>query len=129
MVDMESGAGDPLIWSALGALEDAMPDRWGHNTILTIDRPSRLTPLDLLYYAGDPRFGALGISANSDSYRPCSTELLPTRSSLNEARDLIQRIIEKLPIDARERLILASSKTMGGARPKMLVDLSPWPQA
>ena len=113
----------PPHWSAPGALEDAMPDRWGHNTILTIDRPSRLTPLDLLYYAGDRRFGALGISTDPDSYLPCPTGLLPTRSSLSAASDLIQRIIDKLPIDARERLILASSKTMGGARPKMLVDM------
>lgn len=124
---LDGGNGTPILaprdWSAPGALEDALPDRWGYQSILTIDRPTRLTPLDLLYYAGDRRFGALGISADPDAYLPFPNGPLPTKPSLDAANELIQRIIDKLPVDERDRMILASSKSMGGARPKMLVDI------
>lgn len=124
---LDDGAGKvflaPEHWSAPGALEDALPDRWGYQTIMSIDRPSRLTPLDLLYYAGDRRFGALGISPRSDQYLPFAFNPLPTRTSLEAANELIRQVIEKHPVAERDRLLLASSRTMGGARPKMLVDI------
>jgi serine/threonine-protein kinase HipA len=52
-----------------GAISDAMPDRWGEKAIRYLDRPKRVTPLDLLYFAGDRRFGALGFSINRDPLR------------------------------------------------------------
>ena len=53
-----------------GALDDAMPDRWGERMIRVISRPSRMSPIDLLWYAGDRRFGALGISSSMEAYVP-----------------------------------------------------------
>ena len=46
--------------AAAGAVDDARPDRWGERVIRHIDRPPRLSTLELLYFVGDDRFGALG---------------------------------------------------------------------
>lgn len=48
--------------TAAGAIDDARPDRWGERVIRLLDRPPRLSLLEYLYYAGDDRFGALGVS-------------------------------------------------------------------
>ena len=56
--------------TAVGAVDDARPDRWGERVIRLIDRPARLSLLDYLYYAGDDRFGALGVSLSCESYGP-----------------------------------------------------------
>jgi serine/threonine-protein kinase HipA len=106
-----------------GALDDAMPDRWGQNMIRTVDRPPRSTPLDLLYLAGDRRFGALGVSPVPDSYQPYREGPLLAVGSLDEANEVIQRVLAKQPLNERERNLLRSSKNMGGAHPKMLVQL------
>ena len=113
----------PLDWAAPGAIEDAMPDRWGHNTIRVLDRPARLTPLDFLYHAGDRRFGALGVSTSPERYEPYADVPLLTAASLDDANEIIQRVIAKQPLTERERMLLRSSKTMGGAHPKMLIDI------
>ena len=48
--------------SAVGAVDDARPDRWGERMIRTFDRPARLSLMEYLYFAGNDRFGALGVS-------------------------------------------------------------------
>lgn len=107
--------------AAPGALDDAMPDRWGERMIRVISRPRRMTPLDKLYYAGDRRFGALGISANMDDYVPFADPPLVSTDSLQEAQAVIARVLEREPLDERERQLIASANSMGGAHPKMLV--------
>jgi len=109
--------------SAPGALDDAMPDRWGQTIIRVVDNPPRLTPLDFLYFAGDRRFGCLGVSIERDQYVPYFLPPLPRRESLAAAADLFEKILSRQGVDERERLLLASSRTMGGARPKMLVEI------
>lgn len=110
-------------WEAPGALADAMPDRWGRSTIDAIDRPKRRTALDYLYYAGDRRFGALGISTSPDEYQPCPADPLPTVDSMEEANALIQRILAREPLTDHEKRLLQSGRTMGGAQPKVLVSI------
>lgn len=110
-------------WEVPGALADAMPDRWGQSTINAIDRPKRRTALDYLYYAGDRRFGALGISTSPDAYLPCPADPLLTVDSMEEANALIQRILAREPLTDHEKRMLQSGRTMGGAQPKMLVSI------
>ena len=55
---------------AVGAVDDARPDRWGERVIQFVDRPERLSLMEYLYFAGDDRFGALGVSSSPDSYQP-----------------------------------------------------------
>ncbi len=56
--------------TAVGAVDDARPDRWGERVIRFIDRPPRLSLLEYLYFAGHDRFGALGVSELEHTYRP-----------------------------------------------------------
>ncbi len=107
----------------LGAISDAMPDRWGEKSIRYLDRPKRVTPLDLLYFAGDRRFGALGFSINPDRYEPHDNGPLPELDSIEALMDLIQRIDNNEPLTEREKTIVSSTRTMGGAHPKALVQV------
>lgn len=107
---------------APGALDDAMPDRWGERMIRIVSRPSRMSPLDKLWYAGDRRFGALGMSLSDEEYRPVEEQPLITVDSLPEADALIARVIERDPLSERERQLIASAGSMGGTHPKMLVE-------
>ena len=49
---------------AAGAVDDARPDRWGEKVIRFVDKPERLPLMEYLYFAGDERFGALGVSTS-----------------------------------------------------------------
>jgi serine/threonine-protein kinase HipA len=48
-----------------------------------------MSPLDKLWYAGDRRFGALGMSSSFDEYRPVEAQPLMSVDSLPEAEALI----------------------------------------
>jgi len=109
-------------FKAPGAIEDAMPDRWGERMIRALYRPSRVTPLDELWYAGDRRFGALGLSADDDTYVPIEESPTLSVDSLIEAEEIINRIVDRTPIDERERLMVISAGSLGGAHPKMLIE-------
>jgi serine/threonine-protein kinase HipA len=61
-----------------------------------------MSPLDKLWYAGDRRFGALGMSSSFDEYRPVEAQPLMSVDSLPEAEALIARVRERDPFnDAR----------------------------
>ncbi|WGZ95061.1 MAG: type II toxin-antitoxin system HipA family toxin [Candidatus Thiothrix putei] len=106
-----------------GALDDAMPDRWGERAIRFIDNPPRATALDFLYYAGDHRFGALGFSVEQSRYVPHRGEPLPSADSIHALQALIERIDANEPLTEQEKLIAGTTKTMGGAHPKALVTM------
>lgn len=107
---------------APGALDDALPDRWGERMIRVISRPPRMSPLDLLWYAGDRRFGALGISSSPTEYRPCPEPPLLQVGSIHAAEEVIQRVMAREPLTDQERELIASAGSLGGAHPKMLVE-------
>jgi serine/threonine-protein kinase HipA len=107
---------------APGAIEDAMPDRWGERMIRVVSRPSRMSPLDKLWYAGDRRFGALGMSSSYHDYRPVDEQPLMSVDSLQEAEALIARVLEREPLSERERQLISNAGSMGGAHPKMLIE-------
>ena len=67
--------------TAAGAVDDARPDRWGERVIQFLDRPPRLSLLEYLYFAGDERFGALGVSTSKDHYQARRTGPLPRLSN------------------------------------------------
>ncbi|PTX52263.1 serine/threonine-protein kinase HipA [Gemmobacter caeni] len=107
---------------APGALDDAIPDQWGERIIRVISRPSRMSPIDLLWYAGDRRFGALGISSSPTEYRPFPEPPLLQAASIREAEEVIGRVMAREPLTDRERELIASAGSLGGAHPKMLVE-------
>jgi serine/threonine-protein kinase HipA len=114
--------------NAAGAVDDARPDRWGERVIRALDKPARLSLMEYLYFAGDERFGALGVSTSKDQYLPRCLEPLPELADVAQIDVLVSKVAagEAVP-DALRRLI-APGATMGGARPKALVNIGgePW---
>jgi serine/threonine-protein kinase HipA len=69
----------------------------------------------------DHRFGALGISSSFEKYLPYHEPPLLRLESLTEAAELIARVLERDKLNERERQLIASSASMGGAHPKLLI--------
>jgi serine/threonine-protein kinase HipA len=109
--------------TAVGAVDDARPDRWGERVIRLLDRPPRLSILDFLYYAGDDRFGALGVSTSRAAYEPRAIGPLPTLADVDALHEVVLRILANEPVDERQKRLIAPGVTMGGATPKALLRL------
>jgi serine/threonine-protein kinase HipA len=109
--------------TAVGAVDDARPDRWGERVIRFIDKPARLSLLEYLYFAGDDRFGALGVSTSADRYLPRRLGALPTLQEADQIHDLIRRVQDNEPIPPELRRLVSPGATMGGARPKALLNM------
>jgi serine/threonine-protein kinase HipA len=108
---------------AAGAVDDARPDRWGERVIRHIDKPARLSLLEYLYFAGDDRFGALGVSTSADEYLPRRLGPLPTLGDADQIQELIRKVLDNEPVPAEQKRLIAPGVTMGGARPKALLDI------
>ncbi len=109
--------------TAAGAVDDARPDRWGERVIRFIDKPPRLSLLEYLYFAGDDRFGALGVSTSATEYRPRRLGPLPVLADAARIQELIRSLQHGESVPEHERRLLAPGVTMGGARPKALLDI------
>jgi serine/threonine-protein kinase HipA len=109
--------------TAAGAVDDARPDRWGERVIRLLDKPPRLSLLEYLYFAGDDRFGALGISTERNSYTPRATGPLPILADAEAIHEMVRKVLADEPIPAAHKRLIAPGVTMGGARPKALLDI------
>ncbi|MEI8170466.1 MAG: HipA domain-containing protein, partial [Rhodoferax sp.] len=114
--------------TAVGAVDDARPDRWGERVIRWLDKPPRLSLLDYLFYAGDERFGALGVSVFEQAYLPRRLGPLPHLGDVSTMAGLIQNIMNGEPVAPQHSRLMAPGVTLGGARPKALIELegAPW---
>lgn len=110
--------------SAVGAVDDARPDQWGERVIRLIDRPARLSLLEYLYFAGDERFGALGVSLQADAYVPVPTPAMATFDGLTDMYQAVQRVIAGEAVNEQQRRLLQPGVSMGGARPKSLMQMA-----
>jgi serine/threonine-protein kinase HipA len=110
--------------TAVGAVDDARPDRWGERVIRFLDKPPRLSLLEYLYFAGDDRFGALGVSTSADSYVPRRLGPLPTLDDANDIHELISKVLTNEPVPAAQKRLISPGVTMGGARPKALLNIA-----
>ena len=107
--------------TAPGAIDDARPDRWGERIIRHIDRPERLSILEMLLFAGDDRFGALGISISADQYRPRTFGPYPQLKDLAQLATAVEDVQTQAPITAEIQRLVQPGVTLGGARPKALL--------
>ena len=107
--------------SAAGALEDARPDRWGERVIRQIYRPARLSILEYLYFAGDDRFGALGVSLRPDAYEPSGGGAVSSFESLPEMELAIAKILAGEKLNEEMTRLVRPGPSFGGARPKSLI--------
>ena len=114
---------------AVGAVDDARPDRWGEKVIRFVDKPQRLSLMEYLYYAGDDRFGALGVSTSATDYRPRTGGPLPRLDQAQQLSEVVAKIEAAEPLNALESRVLAGGGSpLGGAKPKALIDIDgePW---
>lgn len=109
--------------TAAGAVDDARPDRWGERVIRHLDRPPRLSILEYLYFAGDDRFGALSVSLSRETYVPRAIGQLPKIADVDAVHEVVRRVLAQEPIDEHQKRLIAPGVTMGGARPKALLQL------
>jgi serine/threonine-protein kinase HipA len=108
---------------AAGAVDDARPDRWGERVIQFIDKPPRLSLMEYLYYAGDDRFGALGVSTSNQQYTPRTIGPLPRLADAQTLSEVVAKISAKEPITALEQQMVSSGGSFGGAKPKALIEI------
>ncbi len=107
---------------AVGAVDDARPDRWGEKVIRFVGKPKRLSLMEYLYYAGDDRFGALGVSMSPDHYNPRSGGPIPRLEDAQQLSEIVAKIEASEPITAIEaKIIEGGGSPMGGAKPKALI--------
>lgn len=109
---------------AAGAVDDARPDRWGERVIQYVDRPRRLSLMEYLFFAGDDRFGALGVSTSATQYLPRKDGPLPRLEQAQELSDVVAKIAAAEPITERERAVLRGGGSFGGAKPKALIEIA-----
>lgn len=109
--------------AAVGAVDDARPDRWGERVIQYIDRPKRLSLMEYLYFAGDDRFGALGVSTSDTAYEPRPGGPLPRLNQVQALSEVVAKVAAADPISELERRVLTSGGSFGGAKPKALVEI------
>ena len=115
-------AGD--IQRAVGAVDDARPDRWGEKVIRFVDKPKRLSLMEYLYYAGDDRFGALGVSTSATRYTPREGGPLPRLEQAQQLSEVVAKIEASEPLSALEaRIIAGCGSPLGGAKPKALIEI------
>lgn len=109
---------------AVGAVDDARPDRWGEKVIRFVDKPQRLSLMEYLYYAGDDRFGALGVSTSSSVYSPRAAGPLPRLGDVQQLSEVVAKIEASEPLNALEaRIIAGGGSPLGGAKPKALIEI------
>ena len=124
--DMPLHAADYLPLSpdvAAGAVDDARPDRWGERVIRFLIKPQRLSTLDYLYFAGDNRVGALGVSESADVYVPHHHGVLPKLADVQQMHDVIRRVEANEPLEASVLRLVTPGATLGGAKPKALLQM------
>jgi len=108
---------------AVGAVDDARPDRWGERVIQYLDKPARLSLMEYLYYAGDDRFGALGVSTDQAAYVPRPKSPLPRLDQAQNLSEIVHKVSAREPISVIERQMLSAGGSFGGAKPKALIDI------
>jgi serine/threonine-protein kinase HipA len=108
---------------AVGAVDDARPDRWGERVIQYLDKPARLSLMEYLYYAGDDRFGALGVSVSPTVYAPRDKCPLPRLKQAQSLSEVVHKVSARAPVSSLERQMLHAGGSFGGAKPKALIDI------
>ena len=109
-----------------GAIRDAMPDSWGRKVIERHVNLGQLSDMDYLMKAPDDRAGALGFGLNQQPAPPISK--FNSTLELGRVQQTADAIVRDEPqnVDSAgqqvEDLLLLGGTSMGGARPKAVVE-------
>lgn len=114
--------------TAAGAVDDARPDRWGERVIRKFEKSPRLSLLEYLLFAGNDRYGALGVSLSGAAYVPWHSGPMPELANLQEMAEVIREVLANEPVTELQRRLIKPGASLGGARPKSLlsIDGEPW---
>lgn len=107
-------------------IRDGSPDAWGRRVIinrLTGKKPDaagvpEISELTFLLQSGSDRIGALDFQASATEYIP----RLAAQASLDELLEAAERVEKGLPLSAALDQALNHGTSIGGARPKALID-------
>lgn len=123
-----------LLNGAFGAIRDASPDYWGRRVIEKYARMSQLGELDYLLQSPDDRAGALSFGRNSQPPAPQRNfnramdlpklQLLADAivSDVSDVPDVADEDLSNDPDVAQAEALLLVGTSMGGARPKVVVE-------
>ena len=113
---------------AAGAVDDARPDRWGERVIRKFEASPRLSVLEFLLFAGDDRYGALGVSQRAEAYEPWGRNPIPSLDSLEEMAEVVRKVLANEAVPELQRRLVRPGASLGGARPKSLIEIDgePW---
>jgi serine/threonine-protein kinase HipA len=121
---LRRGPISPLVGEIPGCIADAGPDAWGQRVILyrLTGRPDSETtefgPLTYLLRSGSDRIGALDFQTSPQRYVPRAM----THASLDDLAESAERVEEGLPLSPELDQALLHGSSVGGARPKALLD-------
>lgn len=106
-----------------GALRDASPDFWGRRVIEKHAQKSMLGEMDYLLESPDDRAGALGFGLNPTPPAPLRAfnKTLDLEKLQEVAEELINDEIPNDPAAPQVQELLLLGTSMGGARPKAIV--------
>lgn len=102
-----------------GCLRDASPDAWGRRVIearLGVGENS-LSELGYMLESGSNRLGAIDFQTSPREYVPRRDG-----ASLDELHEAAQRLQAGMPLSTKAEAALIHGTTIGGARPKVLVE-------
>jgi serine/threonine-protein kinase HipA len=109
--------------AAAGAVDDARPDRWGERVIRRFEKSARLSLLEFLLFAGDDRYGALGVSLQRETYEPWPTAPAARLVDLPQMAEVVRKVLANEPVPELERRLIRPGVSLGGARPKSLIQI------
>ncbi len=114
--------------TAVGAVDDARPNRWGERVIRKFENSPRMSLLEYLLFAGDDRYGALGVGPRQDTYLPWRASPMPAFTQLEDMYSAVRKILANEAVPEVQRRLVRPGASLGGARPKSLVriDGEPW---
>lgn len=80
--------------------------------------------MEYLYYAGDDRFGALGVSTSATEYTPRALGPLPLLEDAQQLSEVAAKVEASEPLSALEaRIIAGGGSPLDGAKPKALINI------
>jgi serine/threonine-protein kinase HipA len=116
---LEVGLQEPQGMNVLhSCLRDAGPDAWGRRVLESRYLNLGLNELDYLLLSGSDRIGALDFQRSSNEYIPRGM----AHPSLEELLQVAERIEQRLPLPPELDLALLHGSSVGGARPKALIE-------
>lgn len=109
-------------------MDNARPDRWGERVIRRFEPSPRLSILEFLLFAGDDRYGALGVSLRADAYAPWRSGPMPGLDSLQEMAEVVKKVLANEAVPEWQQRLVKPGASLGGARPKSLITIGgePW---